>query len=199
MNTQEILHQEPKLFAEVEDWKSLLELRDKIQEIKDHWFSKATTALQNRLRTGLPPEWRLDSKFGGFKDSRVYLAQFGPRSLALAYGWDYELHLIIEDFEVFDADKLNTLLQAQRFSTILQGFERIDRSFEMGSKAMCYRNFSFGSPHDGNIPPEELAWYAGNRTEEFVDQAMAQLERFTKSQEITRLLVELNREGRKEP
>lgn len=199
MNTQEILHQEPKLFAEVEDWKSLLELRDKIEEIKAHWFSKATTDLQKRLRTSLPPEWKLDTHFGNPNDTRVYLAEFGPKSLALVYGGQYQFQLALDDQQSFNGEKINQLLDSPKFSPVLDCFDRIDRSFEPWYKAMCSQNFSFGSPHDGRIPPDELAWYAGNRTEEFVDQAMAQLERFTKSQEITRLLVELNREGRKEP
>jgi hypothetical protein len=37
-----------------------------------------------------------------------------------------------------------------------------------------------------------------NRTEEFVQQAVDQLERFTKDEEVTHLLGELNRRSRKE-
>lgn len=179
MNTQQILHHEPKLFPSPEDWNAFVDLALQITNIKKHWFTVAAKSYQKKLRSILPEEWTIDTNFGDTADSKVYLTKNGPGALSLCYGWDYELHLNLDNGTTFNSEKINTLLKSAKYAPILEAFDRIDRSFEPRCKAMCYRNFSFGSPNDGNIPPNELAWYAGNQTDEFVDQAIGQIKKFT--------------------
>lgn len=194
MNVQQILHHEPKLFPSPDDWNAFVDLTQRIDDIKNHWFTEGTKALQKRLLPLLPGEWAIDTNFGGQIDTKVYLSKYGPGALALAYAWEYEFHLILDDGSTFSSEKINTLLKTSKYTPILEAFDRIDRSFENRHKAMCCRNFSFGCPNDGNLPPSELAWYAGNRTSDFVDQAIGHIMRFTHDEVVTKLLTELNEE-----
>jgi hypothetical protein len=194
MNTQQILHHEPKLFPSPDDWNAFVDLAQQITNIKEHWFTVAEKALQKKLRTLLPEAWAMDTNLGGVKGTKVYLTNYGPGALALGYAWEYELHLNLDNGTTFNSEKINTLLKSAKYAPILEAFDRIDRSFEPRCKAMCYRNFSFGSPNDGKFPPNELAWYAGNQTDEFVDQAIGQIKKFTHDQIVTELLTELNEE-----
>jgi hypothetical protein len=192
MNAQQILHHEPNLFPSPDDWNAFVELTQQITNIKEHWLTVATKAFQKKLRPLLPEAWTLDTNWGCIRDTKVYLTKYGPGALALGYGWEYQLHLILDNGSIFNSEKINTLLKSSKYAPILEAFDRIDRSFEDRSKAMCCWNFSFGSPNDGNIPPIELAWYAGNRTDEFVDQAIGQIKKFTHDRNVTELLTELN-------
>ena len=194
MNAQQILHHEPKLFPSPDDWNAFVELSQKIENIREHWFIIATKVFQKKLRTILPEEWTIDTNWGLPRDTKVYLTNNGPGALALCYGWEYELHLILDNGSNFNSEKINMLLKSAKYAPILEAFDRIDRSFEVRTKAMCYRNFSFACASDGKIPPNELSWYAGNRTDEFVDQAIGHIKKFTHDQIVTELLTELNEE-----
>jgi hypothetical protein len=196
MNAQQILHHEPKLFPSPDDWNAFVELSQQIANIKEHWFTVAAKAFQKKLRPLLPEEWTMDTNWGCARDTKVYLTSYGPGALALGYGWEYQLHLILGNGSTFNSEKINTLLKSPKYAPILEAFDRIDRSFEDRSKAVCHWNFSFGSLNDGNIPPNELAWYAGNRTDDFVDQAIEQIKKFTHDELVTKLLIELNEEAK---
>jgi hypothetical protein len=196
MNAEQILHHEPKLFPSSDDWVAYVDLAKQMTNIKKHWLTVAAKAYQKKLRSILPGEWAIDTNFGGAEDTKVYLTKNGPGALSLCYAWEYEFHLILDNGSAFNSEKINTLLKSPKYAPILEAFDCIDRSFEVRTKAMCYRNFSFGSPSDGNIPADELAWYAGNRTDDFVDQAIEQIKKFTHDELVTKLLIELNEEAK---
>jgi len=198
MTPKEIIAHTPPFFPEVEDWNAFNELINAKNEIIKEWYRTATTQLHDYLIKNPQKNWSIIPWGDKTIDTKLYLTDAGPDSLFLSFAWTYELHLLLWNHEDFDSEEMNRLLKTPEFAPILEEFDRIDRSFEQDTKAMHYRNFSFGSPNDGNIPIDELAWYAGNRTEEFVRQAIAQLEKFTKNEEVTHLLGELNRRSRKQ-
>jgi hypothetical protein len=69
-----------------------------------------------------------------------------------------------------------------------------------GSKVRKYPDFTFVSLNDdGTIPIDELAWYAAHRPEDFSKEAASIIERFTRDEELTRLLTELNAEAEAKP
>lgn len=93
----------------------------------------------------------------------------------------------------------NLYLLRTEYSILLFGFERIDRQSESQSKAIETRNYTFGSPHDYNFDNsqlDKLSWYAGNRTDEFVNQIITKIERFRKNKDFTRMLHELHEKTR---
>lgn len=198
MNIKEILNYEPRLFPSADDWNAFVELAKSKDAITGNWFTVAAKNLQTELRTRLPEDWTMDIGWGGPWDTEVHLTKFGRGSLALAYGFGYEFRLFLDDHAAYDSEKVDQLLKTSRYSPILHAFNRIDEQFGGGFKAMWRRNFVFGSPNDGCIPLEELAWYAGNKTEEFVDQAIAHIEKFTRDTIITGLLSELNEEVKRD-
>jgi len=163
MTIQEILSHDPKFFSEVEDWNAFVDLAQKWGLINDHWYAHATKIFQSRMRMKLRPEWVINQNWWKSNDTQFFLEPSGEGGLCVAFGWDYEFHLLLENQERFDSARVNDLLFTPKFAPVLEAFDRIDRSLEERHKAMCYRNFSFGSPNDGNIPSEELAWYAGIR------------------------------------
>lgn len=197
MTPKEIIAHKPPFFPAVEDWNAFLELSNQRSKISHEWLRAATTSLRDHLTKNTPKEW-LCSAWGSDTDIKLHLCEFGTDSVFIGYGWEYELYLYLDNQNKFDSDKINTLLRTSEFNPILNALDRIDKSFGPEAKVMSYRNFSFGSPNDGNISVDELAWYVGNRSEEFVQQAIAQIEKFTKNEEVTRLLGELNRRSRKQ-
>lgn len=198
MTAKEITTHTPPFFPTSEDWNAFNELADARDKISEEWLSIPTIKIHEHLIKNPQKGW--SSIPWGCKtiDTKLYLTDFGPDSLFLCFAWTYELHLLLWNHDDFDSDEMNRLLNTTEYAPILGAFDRIDLSFEKNTKAVHYRNFSFGSPNDGNIPVNELAWYAGNETDKFVEQAISQLERFTKDEQITYLLGELNRRSRKQ-
>lgn len=193
MNPKEIIRHTPPIFPAVEDWRAFNELISARTGIINEWFRIASLRVRENVIRNPRPGWSFEP-WGSDVDTKFYLEEFGQGSLFVGFGWSFELHLYLGDHGRFNGSKADELLKTSRFSPILGGFERIDRAYEKNAKAMHYRNFHFGSVHDGNIPMEELAWYAGNRTEEFVEQAVRQLDRFMGNAEVTEALRDLNRE-----
>jgi hypothetical protein len=192
MNIQEIINHEPKLFPESADWNSFIELSNHRPQIIDQWYVKATRALQTRLASCLSEEWAVDSTWGGHHDTRIYLKKESLKSIFLGFGWNYDLNLVSELSLGLEFSAIRELLQTPTYSPILDAFDHLGETCNDCRLARCSRSFHFDTPFDGNFGVNELAWYAGNETEKFVDQAVAQIEKFTDNPNITNLLLKLN-------
>lgn len=183
------------IFSEAEDWNSFVELSDKRWQIQNSWIEKGRKKLMSQLMSSPYGGWgvSLHQYAKGYVDGiKLYLAEYGDNSIMLIFGWDYEFHLYVQNSDAYDLNKVNSLLKLEEFAVILSAFERIDRQFEWAHKAMHYRNFHFGSPNDGELSRGELAWFAGNKTEDFVKQCVAMIEKFTCDPAVTSALRELH-------
>jgi hypothetical protein len=194
-----IEEQVESLFSEREQWESFLELREQKDALRNAWWQGFLAKMNRHFAVDNKADrWGYIS--WGFWDYKWYLAEFGDRSLCL-WGWwgGYVLNLWA-DPAAFDNGKVVSLLQETKYKPILSAFERID---SIGGEADFGKitengNFSFGSPDDGNLNADTLAWYAHYQTETFLSQISRKVDRFRKAPEVSALLAEINRETKKQ-
>jgi hypothetical protein len=194
---KELIQAAAGLFPTFEHWQSFLELSQGIDSIKNYWFVEATTTIRRHFMETLSPDWCCDSWGSPDRDTRWFLKEFGPESLGITYGWYYQLHLRFGfGTPGFKTELVSRLLKEKgEYRPIHLAFERIDPPYQ-GSLLAEIGNFRFGSAYDGNFALEDkdgcLGWYASHRLNEFVDQAVKKVERFTNTPEVTKLIRKLN-------
>ncbi|KAA9332687.1 hypothetical protein [Adhaeribacter soli] len=196
---KELLNQAMAVFDSPEKWQAFLDMVNQKDALKWQYFKKIKQPLLKYFHENPVEGWVCEPWSNKDYDFRWYLKDFGPKSLCLAIGWSFEFHLHLEDIVGFDSLKIDDLLKTE-YSMLLASFDRVDRQYESHTKAMEWRNYSFGSPYDtyfDNNHIDHLSWYAGNETQNFVNQIVAKVEKFRKSQEITQMLYELNEKSRK--
>jgi hypothetical protein len=194
----ELLNQAAELFDSPEKWYAYVEMANQKEALKNFYFQKVKQVLLKYFNEHPVKGWVCEPWGDAQCDLRWYLSNFGRKSLALAIAWRFEFHLHLEDLSGFDTNKMNELLKTE-YSFLLAAFDRVDRQFEPNTKAMESRNYAFGSPYDfhfDNSQVDKLAWFAGNRTEEFAAQIIKKVERFRKDEHLTRMLYEVNERGR---
>ena len=204
MKTEDI--DNDNLFSDEKDWSAFLELADQKDSVMRLWSKRATDLLLETLNSKEYPGWGLYEiprhKTSYNNEVRLYLTEFGRDGLDIRISWNFELHLhLSETATEYNSDKINTLLKEERFSSILAAFSKTDVSKHYGShsKYMQSPDYKFESPDDGNFPIETLAWYAGNRTEEFVKQCIDKIERFTLNPDVTTAMEKLHHEATIDP
>ncbi|MGZ0707493.1 hypothetical protein ACWPKO_04055 [Coraliomargarita sp. W4R53] len=202
MNPKEIINHEPKIFPSAEAWNAFNELVNARQSVVDEWYRIATQRLQKELSEllKLNKDWSF-CNWDHDREIKVYLKEFGDESLLIGFGWQYQFHLYLFNPSKFNTTIIDELLRADKFTPVLDCVDNLDKNrlYEEKTKAMSNRNFRFGSVNDGRLDPNELAWHAGNETDEFVKQALEQIEKFTSDTHITELMIELNRQAKISP
>ena len=191
---REFLNEAINLFDTSEKWNSFLELfyqKDKI--VMGEWFNKAKISVNNHFINDLAEGWTF--KNWNTWDYKWFLKDFGENSLCIwMYGNRIGLWL---NGNLFDSDKANSLLNTEKYSRLLS-FLRPDEISPYDWKIIETGNFVFNSVNDGHISSDELAWYAGNQTEELVKQIAEKINRIRKNPELTQLLRELNEKCKRE-
>jgi len=189
----ELIYTASKLFPTLEHWQSFVELSNEREAIAKFWFVEATNRIRRHFMETLGPEWVCEPFHDTRSDTRWFLEEFGPESLGICYFEHYTLLLRRHNDEKFDNHKISTLLKKCEYRAVQLAFDRIDQRFPAWNAQLLESgNFKFGTAHDGNIPPLELAWHAAHQMDAFVDQAVLKIERFTKSPNVTELLRQLN-------
>ncbi len=190
MNANDII--KSGIFSDAEDWTSFLELADQRGNIGRQWLKQATVKLRQELQDRLTKEWCM-LPFGDVEqDTKFFLDEFGEASVYLMFGWQYKLLLRLNAHEQYDSDKINEFLGTKQGNVLVDAFTSVDLQFQHDTKLAHGRNFSYGSVNDGDLSSEETAWFAGNRTDEFVKQCIEMIEKFTCSDEVTSALRELH-------
>jgi hypothetical protein len=192
MNTEDA----KELFPTIDHWLSFNELADQRNAILEDFVRQATRKVREHFNECPAPGWCMEPWGADYRDTKWYLEEYGPNSLFLCYGWEYELQLRLHDPQVMDTHAITKALESNDYMDLKHAFQRIDRYMQVDSKLMEKRNFRFGGPHDGSLSYRELAWYAGLHRDEFVSQAVAKIERFVRNENVTAQIRKLNRIGR---
>lgn len=181
-------------FDDIETWKSFVELTPLKPEIEEVWLVAATEKLRQHFVHLVCPGWGF-REWDGPRDTWWFLEEFGAGSVGLGFGWRYDLFLgaAYEFASQVNRDHLRQALRRETYRPLVEAFGRLDQPRE-GFALVQSGDFSFGSPFDRHLPHHELAWYAGNQTDEFVKQAAAKIESFARNAEVTALLRRLNQE-----
>ncbi len=191
---RELLNQALALFDTPEKWNAFVEMTNQKDTMRWNYFQKLKQPLLNYFNNNPVNGWVCEPWGNPDYDLRWYLKEFGKNSLALAVGWTFKFVLHLQDTDSFDTERINELLRTD-YSILLSSFDRVDKQFEHNLKVVEERNYSFGSPFDGNFDDsqlDKLAWFAGNKTEEFAKQIIRKVEVFRKSEKLTNMLHELN-------
>ncbi|WP_312298156.1 hypothetical protein [Chryseobacterium sp.] len=184
---REFLKQALNLFDTPEKWNSFLELSNKKNEINNEWYKKAKTEIIHYFINDPAEGWSFVN--WNTWDYRWFLEDFGKESFCLwMFGNRIGLWLNGNHFE---SAKATALLSTEKYSPLLSTL-RPDSIFDNDWKIFEAGNFFFDSVNDGHIENDKLAWYAGNKTEKFVEQVTEKVNRIRKSPELTQLLREIN-------
>jgi hypothetical protein len=188
----DILKQVEKDFNERSQWESFLELIGYKDKIRDEWFEILKSELNSCFVVeDIVENWGYVTY--GIFDYRWFINDFGPESLCLLYE-NYSLHLWANG-ELFDLAKISQLLQKKKYIPIVSSFDKIDEiNDENNSYKIVERgNFIFGDTNDGKHDLDQLSWYARFKTKEFVSQIKEKINKFRKNEEVTNLLIEINK------
>ncbi|WP_269522405.1 hypothetical protein [Coraliomargarita parva] len=188
--------QAEELFPTLEHWLSFNELFDQRVTIFESFFAPATQLIRQHFAEKLDASWTQIEWGSPHRDTQWYLSEFGPNSLCLVFGWCYELQLRLIDDVSFDSHAITAALETNEYAALKNAFERIDRHMQIDSKLMERGNYTFGIPNDRNLSWNELAWCARFKAQEFAEQAIRKIERFTKNTEVTEQIRKLNEIGR---
>jgi hypothetical protein len=178
-----------ELFPTLEHWTAFHELTEMKKSMERTCLARATSRIRRHFSERPSEGWECGIAPSSDRDVDTiwYLNDYGPTSLHLMYGWNYELQLRPANWGFYQS------MDVSQFDAVKSGFARIDRVMQGGSIFMENRNFSFGLPNDGHLSPLELVWAAAYYEDEFVKQAIEKIERFTTDPAITAAIRELNR------
>ena len=189
---KELLKQAMDIFDSPDKWNSFLELSSSNDEIKYQWYQKLMTHVTKRFREDEDVKgWSFETL--GDWDYRWYLTEFGRDSFCIRM-WLHQIGLRV-DPKFFDSQMITDLLKTETYSIIMSTL-RHDEEFSRDWKLAEHGNFNFDSPYDGHFDHGRLGWFAGNKTEEFVNQIVEKINKIRKDETIMKLIAELNGEAK---
>jgi len=191
----EILKQVEEDFSKREQWYSFLELTKYKDFIRNSWLEVLKTEMNNCFAVeNVVEKWGYISR--NIWDYRWFIKDFGHESLCLLFNSQF-LNLYANR-NIFDIKKITSMLQEKRYIPIISAFERHD---EINGEDSEYKiiekgNFIFNEndSNDGHYNLDQIAWYAKNKTTEFVEQIKNKINKFRMDKNITELLIEINTE-----
>ena len=186
---KEMINQATKMFDTPEKWNSFLELYSAKDEIRNLWYQK--------LKVSVTKVFCEDNVVDGWSfstwnawDFRWYLTDFGRESFCI---WMFGNRIgMWVNPNVHDSQKITDLLSTDKFSLLMTAL-RPDEVFSGDWKLVEYGNFDFESPYNFQFDPDRLGWFAGNKTDDFVLQLVKKIDRIRKDENLTSLLVEINK------
>ena len=187
---QELLNKAKEMFDSPEKWNAFLDLVGQKNAITNQWFVKLKEEANKKFLNEESVEDWIFKPYGDW-DLHWYQKEHGDKSVSLYMAYSGEMALSC-NADFYDTSKIQDLLRTQKFAPLLSCFNRIDKFYDGGRLAIEIRNYSFGSPYDTKFDVDRLGWYAGNQTEEFLNQIVAKVNKYRKNREMNSLLHELN-------
>ena len=176
-----------------EKWDTFSRLALKHNEIINDWWAKLQTEIVHREQNNGMSDWDIFSW-----DNLLIWHIKGESEHSLSvqlWARGYVYLRVYYSYVCLSISKVDEICKS-KFDAIKSCFDRVDES-EDNTIGRENGNFSFGCDYDGHFPDiTSLAWYAGNRTEEFADQIIAKVRKF-QTPEMTALFKEINEKCRK--
>lgn len=183
----------PQLFPSLEHWQSFLDLTKQKDNLHEGMIISATQKIRQHFQTTIASGWTMRPRDAEKRDTEWYLTDFGPDSITVVFNWYYLLSLHCPTKYKRILPSILQHLELLQSKPLEMAFDRIDGRGHHHELLKELRNFSFGHHKDGNFDQFELAYLAHNNEQSFVDQAIAKIERFTNSSEVTQSLAKLNK------
>ena len=191
----DLIHAAAKLFQTFEHWKSIQELANNLDKIKDEWFVAATDKIRQHFNEAMSPEWGL-TPVGERTERNTcwFLKEYGCGSLSIRFWSCYQFVLRVDDKKRFDVEKIKQLLSEKEYDPISRAFGMPDKQFVDESISIQMPDYRFDVDGDGHYSDRDLAWFAAHEpfSDLFVEQAIAKVEKFTKNPQVTELLRKIN-------
>jgi len=191
---QELFKQAMTMFNSPEKWNAFIELVSQKDNIIDQWFLKLTESAKKKfLAEDLVQGWEF--KTWGTFGMKWYLKEYGENSISLIL--DNGAFSLYAEPNFNNLEVIQKLLKTEIFAPLLQCFNRFDSLYQEGGKLITEdKNFSFGSPYDSKFDFDRLAWYAGNKSKDFLNQISEKVNKFRKDEKMNFLLNQLNQEAK---
>ena len=184
---EELLLQTMRIFDTPEKWNAFCELKNQADNIQNRWWKKLQIEVNRRFIDESNSDW--DIATWNNWDIKWYIKGESNKTLAVHFWGDG--FRVFYNFGDLDKEKVTNLIKENRFNAIKLCLDRIDGSNDE-TIGWEHRNFHFGTDMDGYFPnATSLAWYAGNRTEDFATQILNKMKKF-QNPEIVNLFKEIN-------
>ena len=158
----ETLNQVEEVFSDKEQWLSFWKLAEKKEYIRDSWWKTFKSSVEKCFKNdNIVERWEFTS--WDTCDFKWFLKEFGDKSLCLWLSeWNERYSLLLwADPDQYDKEKIEKLLEEERYSPIVSAFERQDEIPVNSNVHIAEKgNFYFGDEMDGNFGVTRLAWYA---------------------------------------
>lgn len=200
----ELLQKSINLFSNEnpDKWNAFLDFISLKDEIINHWYDVLDKKIKNYFENEEIKDWSY--KYYNKKQHTWFLENFKTcpepgQSLCLWLEFTnniLQFSLYVND-NFFDSKEIDNFIKLQKYEPLLKAFKidekHIDEEPLNGYKLIDYwKIFKFETTYNNNYDIEHLAWFAGNKTEELVNQIAEKVNIFRKDENITKLLYELN-------
>lgn len=187
---REFLNEAINLFDMPEKWGSFLELSYKKEEIKNEFFKRLQTSLNKKFtQEDLVAGWSYKSI--NSRHYRWFLNDFGEESCCILFHLGHIISLRIHPHHISYTD-IKDAISTEKYASIINLVNRQDEGTNEWELIREIGDFHFNSPYDGHFNEDRIAWFAGNKTEEFIEQIAKKVNRIRRNPELTQLLRELN-------
>ncbi|GIJ93193.1 hypothetical protein [Capnocytophaga stomatis] len=178
------LKEAAELFNTTEKWNAFVELVNQQDNLKNMWWNELQENVYNR---GTAPDWTV-YKYHGIEKIIWYVsdAQQGQSSTSIYFDGE---HICIYFYSGVNPEEAQKLIEKnkERFQIIFDQFDNVEK----GGKYLLWEKFKFRDGNKDILGADKLAWYAGNRTEEFANQLVERIQKL-QTTEITNLFREIN-------
>lgn len=182
---KELIKQAEILFDAPDKWVSFNELKVISDELVNVWTKKMSEAVTGHFANSDSWDFALISEW----DIRWFLPGYDKNSCSIVLE-GHEFYLWINN-EIYDYKKVMELVSTKKFQPLRDAFQRLDKA----TSGYIFRetgNWHFKDGlNNGSYESSDLAWYFGNRTDEFIEQLVKKIDRFN-NDNVKGLIREIN-------
>lgn len=187
---KELLTSVLTIFDTPEKWNSYVDLIKLNDSIQRFWINKLKSAMKKTFVSS--DIWRVEFYLDW--DARWYLKQIEFTKLNFWLCNHGNFHFVIPNIGGESVEKIRKIFDQPKYSSLrflwsVDIEKNINNEIFIRSKG----KWIFDSIYDGDFSKERLVWYAGNKTEEFLNQIKNKVSAF-QNEEIVSLLIELDNE-----
>lgn len=197
MNEHDMTARSVKIFDKLEKWDAFFQIQDEIEKIIEHWRLIGAQAIRAQFKPEHNRVWTC-AEWGNPKDTRWYLAELGPESIGIGFGWE-EMELDIffhwESLGKYDLKLAVQLLATEQFSKIRQIFpDNANRPKRLDDG--CFASDENFTPYPEATDPvarrRVFAWHAAHEPGKFAKEIAEKIRSIIEDEEITKLIRSLN-------
>jgi len=195
----DLINQAITIFDSFDKWNAFIELSNARESIKVKYFEKLKQELINKFnRNDFRKDWAF--KIITHNLYRWYLKDYGPDSICIV--WRQDDTVLWSNIISVDVQMAINLLNTPDFNSIFNCFDNTDTFSNTFPHHYCEEKhryeFNDSTSYSGITEQnfDKLSWFAGNKTDEMINQISMKINRF-RTPEITALLMELNRRCKK--